>query len=48
VQFATDRRRDREILIATGISTIRFTYDDCLDTPEVVASSVLAAITRLA
>jgi hypothetical protein len=46
VQFAEDRRRDREILIATGISTIRFTYDDCLDTPAEVAASVRAALAR--
>ncbi len=46
-QFAEDRRRDREILIATGISTIRFTYDDCLDTPEVVATTVTAALARV-
>ncbi len=45
-QFAEDRRRDREILIATGINTIRFTYDDCLDTPGTVATTVQAAIAR--
>ena len=45
-QFAEDRRRDREILVATGISTIRFTWDDCLDTPEMVARTVRAALAR--
>lgn len=45
-QFAADRRRDREILIATGIATIRFTYDDCIDTPEAVAATVRAALHR--
>jgi very-short-patch-repair endonuclease len=45
-QFAEDRRRDREILIATGIVTIRFTYDDCIDAPAGVAGTVRGAIAR--
>jgi very-short-patch-repair endonuclease len=45
-QFAEDRRRDREILTATGIATIRFTYDDCVDRPETVAATVRAALIR--
>jgi predicted transcriptional regulator of viral defense system len=48
VRFAEDRRQDREILIATGINTIRFTYDDCIDSPDSVAATVSAVIARTA
>jgi predicted transcriptional regulator of viral defense system len=46
VRFQEDRRQDREILLATGINTIRFTYDDCIDTPAMVATAVRAAVAK--
>lgn len=45
-QFAADRRRDREILLATGIITLRFTYADCVERPGEVAAQVAAALRR--